>query len=298
MDEKNPLQKKSIKANRSEEGFFGEVKKFFLKEEHKVQDDLYERLNEIESLLASSDKLDKKLKPHFDKHLEEHVTYLQENYPDLFGKYMATAIKKGIKDSQEEIIDALYPIIGKLISKFLRMELEKLSQMIDQRLQDPFSFDNLKLRVKALFSGVSYEEMLITRMGRPQVEEVFLINKENGLPLGHFSIDSVTQPQAVAGMLTGIKDFVEHAFEKEDTELETLSYDKYEIILFNFETFYFATVVEGKPHAIFRKELYDTAMNFCEKHPIWVKEAITGASQAQVGEALKDHFHEINQHPK
>ncbi|MCI4670984.1 MAG: hypothetical protein MRZ79_22800 [Bacteroidia bacterium] len=290
------LDKKNIP--RKDEGFLGEVKKFFLKEDREVQDDINERLNKIEQIFHERERFDDKLEPYVNERLQEHVNYLQENYPKLFGQYLGEAIKQQIKDSQESIIDALYPIIGKLIGKFLRMELEKLSQIIDQRLQDPFSFSNLKLRVKAFFSGVKYEDLLISQMGNPSIEEIFLINKQNGLPLGHFSLDSVIKPQLVSGMLTGIKDFVEHAFEKEDTELETLQYDKYEIILFNFETFYFATIVEGQPHAVFKKELYDQALSFCEAHPVWAKEAVTSDSQAQVSAALKKHFNEINNQQK
>jgi len=289
----DPMEiKKNI--SRKDEGILGEVKKFFLKEDREVQNEINERLAEIETIFAEREKFEDKLEPILEARLQEHVQYLQENYPELFGQYLATAIKQQIKESQEEIIDALYPIIGKLIGRYLRMELEKLSQMIDQRLQDPFSFSNLKLRVKAFFTGISYEELIISQMRRPKVEEIFLINKENGLPLGHYSLETVTHPEAVAGMLTGIKSFVEHAFDKQETELETLSYDKYEIILFNFETFYFASVVEGKPHAIFKKELYEEALSFCEDNPVWAKGAITNESQEQVSSALKVHFNDIN----
>lgn len=299
-----PVDTKKNAIARKDEGLFGEVRKFLLKEDRQVQEDINDRLEKIEQVFHEREKFEDKLAPHMesyvDARLNEHLSYMQENYPSLFGKYLGEAIKQQIRDSQDSIIDALYPIIGKLIVKFLRMELEKLSQMIDQRLQDPFSFSNIKLRVKALFSGVKYEDLILaqTRAEYPQVEEIFLINKENGLPLGHYSLDSVIKPQLVSGMLTGIKDFVEHAFEKEDTELETLSYDKYEIILFNFQTFYFATIVEGKPQATFKKELYEKAMAFCEANPVWAKEAITSDSQAQVSEALKQHFNEINTQQK
>ena len=266
-----------------------ELRRILLSEDRQSNQGLIARFEEMERMLKEED-FEGKLEPH----LEAHISYLQENFPELFGKHLATAIKVQIRDSQNEIIDALYPIIGKLIVRFLRAEIERISQQIDDRLKDPFSFESIKLRFKALFSGVSYEELLLQSTVQPEVEELFIIQAETGLPLGHFSLHQVTHPDMVAGMLTGIKSFMEHAFEKGEQELHTMEYDQNEILLYSYQTFYVAAVVAGQAKATFKQQLHKKINEFCELYPITIEEPISQHFQEDLSAKLNAHFHGFN----
>ena len=125
-----------------------QLRQLLLSDDRERHEEIQGRLEELEAFVKRDD-FHEKLEPF----LEEHLTYLQKNFPELFGKHLGTAIKVQIRESQSEIIDALYPIIGKLIGKFLRTEIERISEQIDRRLQDPFSFSSFKLRLKAFFTG-------------------------------------------------------------------------------------------------------------------------------------------------
>ena len=266
-----------------------ELRHLILSDDRERRAEIERRLTELEEVIKRDDFQDK-LEPF----LEEQLVYLQKNFPELFGKHLGTAIKVQIRESQSEIIDALYPIIGKLISKYLRTEIERISQQIDQRLQDPFSFSSLKLRLKAFFTGVSYQELLLESTSKPTVEEVFVIDAESGLPKGHFSLNDISHPDMVAGMLTGIKHFVEHAFEKTDEELNTLEYEKYKILLHTFENFYIATVVAGNLNAVFEQNLQDTVFEFCQKHPIVKESMITQETKDVLSRKIQSHFEGFN----
>lgn len=248
----------------------------------------------LQDIVADEAHFSERITPH----LEAHVAHLQENFPELFGAYLGTAIKHQIRESQDEIIDALYPIIGKLISKYLRTEIQRISEQIDQRLKNPLSWDTLKTRMKAFFVGVSYEEYLLQQSIPVTIEEVFIINKETGLNLGHFSLNTVSHPDVIGGMLTGIKSFVEHAFEKEEQELETLRYDKYQIMLYTFQQFYMAIVVDGEGNPTFRQQIMDHVMRFWEAYKVPVSDSPTDTEQAQMSAALKQHFHAYNRNHK
>lgn len=268
-----------------------ELRKLLLAEDRPDRDEIREKVSELEELLGSREALAEHLQPHF----MEHQEHLQAHFPELFGKSIASAIKSQIRDSQDEIIDALHPIIGKLIVQYVKMEIQRISQEIDRRLEDPFSFKNLRLRFKALVTGIPYEDLLMQDIQNPHVEQIFLISKDTGFPLGTYSINDVGQKDMIAGMLTGIKSFVEDAFQTESQELQTVSYDKYQILLISFQTFYFAIVVDEIPHARFQEKLREEILKFCEKHPVWTNDNITGASQEDVSKALKEHFHGFNE---
>ena len=280
-----------VKSKQEAEQRLRELRELLLEEEAETHVLVMNRLEKIQHQMMDDERFKERLGPH----LEKQLNFLQQNFPDLFGKYLGKAIKTQIRDSQDEIIDALYPIIGKLISKFIRTEIERISQRIDHQLQDPFSIKNLKLRIKAFFSGVSYEEMLIRETAQSKLEEIFLIRKQDGMLLGHFTLGDVSHPDMIAGMLTGIKQFIEHAFDKKSQELNTLEYDKYHIAINNFQTFYFASVIEGTLHAHFEKRLQTRIYAFCEENDIFIDQPLNKQITDRISLALKDHFHGFNQ---
>lgn len=267
-----------------------ELRTLLLEEDRVAWEQVRERLAALEEI-AARDDFALKLEPH----LETYLARLQKEFPELFGKHLGTAIKVQIRESQNEIIDALYPIIGKLIGRYLRAEIERISQQIDERLKDPFSFESLKMRFKALFSGVSYEELLLQSTANPQVEELFVVHAETGLLLGNFSLNQLIHPDMVAGMLTGIKSFIEHAFERESQELHTMEYEQNEILLFSFQNFYIAAVVQGQATATFKQALQRHINLFCEHNQLVPEGDITQTFQTELSSKLNDHFHGFNE---
>ena len=157
-----------VQSKKEAEGLLNELRSLLRFDDSEEKAEFIARIDSLQEEIRDEELFEEKIKPHFEK----NIAYLQENFPDLFSKYLATAIKAQIRDSQDEIIDALYPIIGKLIAKYIRAEIDRISQRVDDRLEDPFS--NFRLRVKAFFSGVSYQEMLMREGALAILEEIFV----------------------------------------------------------------------------------------------------------------------------
>ncbi|MEM8889944.1 MAG: hypothetical protein AAGD28_18350 [Bacteroidota bacterium] len=278
-----------VQSKKEAEGLLNELRSLLRFDDSEEKAEFVARIDSLQEEIRDEELFEEKIKPHFEK----NIAYLQENFPDLFSKYLATAIKAQIRDSQDEIIDALYPIIGKLIAKYIRAEIDRISQRVDDRLDDPFA--NLRFRVKAFFSGVSYQEMLMREGVLAVLEEIFVIRKEDGLLMGHFSLNDVSHPDMIAGMLTGIKSFIEHAFEKTSQELETLEYESYTILIFNFKTFYFAAVEKGPIKAEFKEKLQNSIFAFCEKNDVITDQSLNKAVIDSLSLELKEHFYGFNQ---
>jgi hypothetical protein len=267
------------------------LRELLLAEDRMVQENIGQEVNQLKDILLEEDKLEAHLKVHF----EGQVKYLQEHFPKLFGRYLGEAIKLQIKSSQNDIIDALYPIIGKMIGRYLKAEIQRISQQIDEKLQNPFSFENIKLRLKSIFSGVSYHEVLMEEVARAELQEIFVIDKESGMLLGHHSLEGITHPDMVAGMLKGLQDFVEHALERASEELEFLEYESHTFLLHHFQTVTFAIVVDGELNATFRSRLRQYVYDFYEKHPVHATSNINRAEQEALAQQLKQHFDGFNQ---
>lgn len=275
--------------NRDEE-ILRELKILLMEEEIVSQQAILDELTQLKNLILDKEQFGDHLEPY----LENKIIYLRENFPSLFGKAMSEAIKIQVRDSQDEIIDALYPIIGRLIVKYLKTEIERINERIDRQLQRNFSARGFWIWLKAIFRGVSYEDMMMKDAAHAAVEEIFVINKEAGLLLAHHSLTNLMNPDMIAGMLTGIKGFIEHAFMTGEQQLETLEYENHEIVVHNFRTFYIASLISGYPNAEFKSKLHAKVNEFCENHRISPEKEVTRQEFESLSEELKTHFYGFN----
>ena len=154
------------------------------------------------------------------------------------------------------------------------------------------SWKSWKIRIQGWFRGETDADRIVRDMARPEVEEVFIVDQELGLLAGAWSRSERIDRDMVAGMLTAIKSFVETAFEQGEQELETIEYDNYKILLYNFHTYYIAVITTGVITADFRSDLEDLSMAFAEKHPPRTREDLDGVAVDRNSKALKAHFDE------
>jgi hypothetical protein len=169
-----------------------------------------------------------------------------------------------IQQSKAEIIDVLGPVMGKMIKKFISSEINRLKQNIEKKSKDIFSFNFLKERIKNKIKGVSEADAAINDAMGSSLLQIFVVEKETGLLIGEFSPQNILEPDLVAGMLSAIKSFVESAFGEENSELESLEYSSYKILMYNFNRFYFACVMEGFVDAETRADLQDDFLNLTD----------------------------------
>lgn len=273
-----------------DEEILRELKTLLMEEEIVSQQAIIEELDHLKQLMLDHEQFG----AHIEPYLEAKITYLKENFPRLFGKAMSEAIKLQVRESQDEIIDALYPIIGRLIVKYLKTEIERINERIDKQLQQTFTLKGIGIWVKSVFSGVSYEDMMMKDAAPAAVEEIFVINNEAGLLLAHHSLNNLMNPDMIAGMLTGIKGFIEHAFMTGEQQLETLEYENHEIVVHNFRTFYIAALISGYPNAEFKSKLHAAVNTFCESHRISPAGDGNRAEFERLSEELKTHFYGFN----
>ena len=88
----------------------------------------------------------------------------QINEPEQFAEL--------IKKSKAEVVDALGPHVGKLIKKFIRSEIERLADNIEQKRKAIFSFEFLKRKKN------------VDSMMQGELIQVFIIDKDSGLVIG------------------------------------------------------------------------------------------------------------------
>ncbi len=268
---------------------FQRLQQLLLEDDRALSTQIKEEIDGLRQQLVSPAEIQARVSPF----IEDKVKYLQENFPELFGPVLSSTIKRQIAESQDEMVDALYPIIGKLIRKFVAKEIEALTERIDQQINQTFSWQAWLRRFKGWFKGESEKDRMVQDLMRTRVEEVFIIDNASGLLAGSWSRNELADRDMIAGMLTAIKSFVEHAFSKGEQALETIEYDSYKIVLNNFHTYYIAVVVSGSVNSEFKLLLTDMLLHFAEQHKIVTKDQITEELVINNSKALQVHLASI-----
>lgn len=240
---------------------FEYLRELLLGDDQKDRKQLEQQVVELREDFNTRQRLQQKIDPI----IEDKLDYMRQHFPEMFGPALTLAIKHQIRESQDEMIDALYPIMGKLIKKYIVVELTALSEKIDQQLEQAFSWNMWRRRLMAWITGQSLGKEIIVEAMKPIIQEVFVIEQHSSVLLGSYSRQNIMDRDMIAGMLTAIRGFVQEAFVKEHQDLETVEYETYVILIKNFHTFYIAVTVSGVVTTSFRQQVDDWVLDFVHK---------------------------------
>ncbi|MEZ4660875.1 MAG: hypothetical protein R2911_25270 [Caldilineaceae bacterium] len=172
---------------------------------------------------------------------------------------MGDLIRNKIRENRDEMIEALYPIIGQLVMRSVSEAVRDLARKMDAQLHTTYSVSYQSRRLWARLNGVS-ESDLILRDSLPfHIAEVFLIHRESGLLLWHGSLDQnseLTDADLISSMLTAIRDFTADAFgNNQEERLDEIQYGDHQILIETAQHVYIAVVAAGVEPAGFRSML-------------------------------------------
>jgi len=171
---------------------------------------------------------------------------------------LGAAIRQQIQESREEIIEALYPVIGQIVLRAVTEAIRDLARSIDERLQAATDFQRIGQRIRSLFTGVS-EGDLALRNGFPfVVQEIYLIHQESGLLLWHTSTSAkdTADSDLVGAMLTAIREFADQVLGGGKDQLHQLRLGNRELLLEFGHYSYVGVVIDGVVPAKFHWKLH------------------------------------------
>lgn len=237
------------------------LKDILLTDEREYAESIHNKIKALEEIVNEQKKLSGKVDPIIDEKLEEFT----EQIPETLGPTITEALAEQIKNSKDQVVEALYPIMGKMIKKYISQEIRLLSERINQQLEDSFSTKSWKRKFRSWFGGVKEEELILSELSsQTDVEQVLVIEKNSGLLVGKYTKTETIDEDMVSGMLTAIKSFVEDAFNEGSQNLELIEYELYHIHIQSFVSFYVAVVVSGEYNLTFKNKIQDIIFNFTE----------------------------------
>lgn len=237
------------------------LKDLLLTDEREYAESIHTKIKALEDLIHKQQKLSTKVNPIIDEKLKEFT----QQIPKTLGPTITKALAEQIKNSKDQVVEALYPIMGKMIKKYISQEISLLTERINSQLEDSFSANSWKRKFKSWFGGVKEEELLLSQLSSiSQVEQVLIIEKNSGLLIGQYTKTETIDQDMISGMLTAIKSFVEDAFNEKSQNLELIEYELYHIHIQSFVSFYVAVAISGEYNLIFKNKIQDIIFNFTD----------------------------------
>lgn len=207
--------------------------------------------------------------------LESDVSRLTHQFRDeatwikMIAPVLGEAIRLKIREARDELIDALYPIIGQLIQRAVSQAMADLARSLDAQAKRAVDLRVLWWRLRATFGGASEAQIRLRELLPFEVTDVLLIHKESGLLIFHLSGESTatSDHDLVSGMLTAIGDFAGDTLGKgEQAGLGQIEYGSQRILIESSQYADLAVIVDGTEPPGFRAEMRDRIMEVERSH--------------------------------
>jgi len=230
------------------------LKDILFTDDREYAEKITERIALLEQTINEQKNLSNKVNPIIENQLKEFT----ESIPSTLGPTITATLKEEIRINKDDIVDALFPILGKMIKKYIAQEIKLLSEKINNQL----SAKGWKRKFKSWFGGVKEEDLILSELSSATIEQVLLIEKDTGILTASYSKTKTMDEEMISGMLTAIKTFVEDAFNQKNQNLELIEYELYQIHLQSFVNYYIAVIISGNYTLTSKNKVQDLIFNF------------------------------------
>ena len=146
---------------------------------------------------------------------------------------VVAAIRSEIHNSRDMMVEALYPITGRLVAAAVSNAFKDLIATINQRLDAALSAENWRLRVKSVVTGRPLAELALAEALGVSFVRLLLLERGSGRLLAHWGADGPADenPDLVSGMIAAITEFATTVLNDRGGELRTLDLGASQIYL-------------------------------------------------------------------
>lgn len=167
------------------------------------------RLDEVFSRAGTEERFRTAVANVLDTALRRAETERHKELSEAVAPLIVRTIRMEILNSRDELVDALYPITGRMVKAYVASAITDLALQINRRVDS----NPLILRMRSVVSGKSVAELALADANTLQLQELYLIRRGTGELVGHWpQVDSDNRGQVMSGVLAAINEFASDAF--------------------------------------------------------------------------------------
>ena len=137
---------------------------------------------------------------------------------------VVAAIRAEIHNSRDMMVEALYPITGRLVAAAVANAFRELLDTINQRLDQLVSTNQWRLRFRSLATGRSVAEIALAEARASGYQRILLLERGSGrlLAMWRPGGEREENPELVSGMVAAISEFASTVLSEHHGELRSL----------------------------------------------------------------------------
>lgn len=203
----------------------------------------------------------------------------QNRLADTLTPAIVRCVRQEIRNSRHELVESLYPMMGRLISAYAANASRDLIYQVDQRLASVLTGRYLRLRVKSWIEGIPYKELALVEAFGLKIHDLLLINRRTGecLDRWHANADQAmgtANDRLFAGMLSAIAEFSREALNDDKGELREVNFGNSRVFLRVTPSFLVAARCFGKGGRVVEARLDRALRSFLETHAETLRNAL------------------------
>jgi outer membrane protein OmpA-like peptidoglycan-associated protein len=196
------------------------LKALLFENESRALSDLNRRMDIVFEQAGTTERFTSSVASVLDAALLQAEVERHSEVSRAIAPLIVQTIKTEIRGSQDELAEALYPAMGRMVTAYVISAIRDLMDEINRRLEsNPFM-----LRLRSILTGRPVVELAFVEGQRLRVDELYLIRRGLGQLVGHWPAGNgpAPQDQRVSGILTAINEVANEAFDADKASLRRI----------------------------------------------------------------------------
>ncbi len=179
--------------------------------------ELQSRLDGVMARVGSDADLERTVASLLDGILRRAESEHHETVSHAVAPFVVKTVRTEIRNSKDELVEALYPVTGRIVKAYVASAMKDLADQINRRLE----MNPVMLRLRSIATGRSVAELAIADTQKLTVEDLYLIRRGTGELVAHWpqSEHGANRSQVMSGVLTAINEFTTEAFSADGAAL-------------------------------------------------------------------------------
>ncbi len=208
-------------------GEFSRLKSLLLKEEQQVLAEIEQVVRRHDARVGDDEALQHSVADILANSLREADIKNHRELAAAIAPVIVAAIRREIRNASDEVVDALYPIMGRLIRAYVSSAIRDFVEQTNRRIEGGLSASFVRLRIKSLLTRTPYRTLLIREGQDLRIASIYLIDRSSGTLMEAWNADpaapeSLGDDHLIGGMLTAINNFAAESLAERDSELRAL----------------------------------------------------------------------------
>lgn len=216
--------------------------------------DILRRIEQLFERAGTEERFTASVARSLDSALRKAEVERHAETADAMAPLVVRVVKTEIRNSQDELVEALYPMTGRMVKAYVASAMKDLADQINRRLEQ----NSLMLRIRSITTGRSMAELAMVGAQPLKVEEVFLIRRGSGELLARWprAAAGSNRDQVMSGTLTAINEFASEAFKSDGSGIRHIDLDDAQVYLRTSPVHLLAAKCEGAaPQAV--EQIFD-----------------------------------------